>query len=109
MHNDGKGGGRQPPAARAETGRQETNTLTHGDVDSEQAALAQLDLAEASVNQYLQERVDAAVVHLRGLLPPEELELLKEQLMEQMYTDPTISELVQHATSRSPTGRREKE
>lgn len=108
MHNDGQGGRRQAPVAGAEVGRQQAHPRARGDVESEQPAHP-LEGAEASVTQYLEERVDGAVVHLRRLLPPEELELLKQQLMDQICADPTMSELVQQATGALPIGGAEKE
>lgn len=107
MHDDGKGGRRQPPVAGAEVGSHQTHARE--DVESDQPALPRRDREQAALDQYLQERIDGAVLHLRGLLPPDELELLKQQLMEQMCSDPTLRELVQRATGVLPTGCVEKE
>lgn len=57
---------------------------------------------ELSVDGYLDARVRAATSHLEGVLGPEQLADVQEQLREQLLTDPLLSRLVQRALGSTP-------
>lgn len=67
------------------------------------ADLERLQAGEISLDDYLQTRADKAVAHLEAVVPPEQLELIKEQLIHQMKQDPTVATLVQRATGLLPS------
>lgn len=58
----------------------------------------QLERGEIDVERYLQVRVDQSVAHLESVLTPEQLDLVKQRLHEQMRTDPVLIELTRRAT-----------
>jgi hypothetical protein len=64
--------------------------------------LEQVQRGDVPLDAYLDVRVDDAVAHLEGKLSPEQLEFVKEELREQLRTDPVLLELVRGATGRSP-------
>jgi hypothetical protein len=66
-------------------------------------ALGQLQRGEISLDQYLDTRVDGAVQHLEGTLPPDQIEFVKTTLREQLAADPVLSELVRRATGAIPS------
>jgi hypothetical protein len=66
-------------------------------------ALDRFHSGELSIDEYLDTRVDKAVEHLASVLPASHLELLKEQLKEQLKTDPSVGVLVQRATGVIPS------
>jgi hypothetical protein len=63
--------------------------------------LEQVQRGDVPLDAYLDVRVDDAVAHLQGKLSPEQLEFVKEELREQLRTDPVLLELVRGATGRS--------
>lgn len=67
------------------------------------ADLERLQAGEISLNDYLQTRADKAVAHLEAVVPPDQLAVIKEQLIHQMKQDPTIATLVQRATGMLPS------
>jgi hypothetical protein len=67
--------------------------------------LAQVQRGEVSLDAYLDVRVDDAVSHLEGTLAPEQLEFVKQELREQLESDPVLIELVRRTTGRSPETR----
>lgn len=66
-----------------------------GDVGS--ADVQRLERGELSLDEYLDARAEQAVAHLQGMAP-EQLEVIKAQLVEQLKSDPAISGLVRRAT-----------
>lgn len=117
MGIDGIGGGR-PPIGPAAGGLSPTKTSGEGfslergsaasQVDSAQqvgstAELERLQAGEISLDDYLQTRADKAVAHLETMLPKDQLDVVKEQLINQMKQDPTVAALVQRATGMMPT------
>jgi hypothetical protein len=62
------------------------------------AELGALQRGELTRDQYLERRVDNAVSHLQSVLGPEQMQLLREQLREQLDADPVLRRLVQRAT-----------
>ncbi len=119
MGIDGIGGGR-PPIGPAGGGIGPTQTNPTGgeafSVDrgtasakagaADKVATAELDRlqsGEISLDDYLQTRADKAVAHLESVVPAEQLELIKEQLVNQMKQDPSVAALVQRATGVLPT------
>jgi hypothetical protein len=66
-------------------------------------ALDRFHAGELSLDEYMDTRVDKAVAHLAELLPPDQLDLLREQLKEQMQNDPSIGAMVQRVTGVAPS------
>lgn len=67
------------------------------------AELERLQAGEISLDDYLQARANQAVAHLEAVVPAEQLQIIKEQLVHQMKQDPTVASLVQRATGVLPT------
>lgn len=64
--------------------------------------LGQLQRGEINLDQYLDTRVSAAVEHLQGKLPVDQLDFVKQSLRDQLATDPVLVELVRRATGSVP-------
>jgi hypothetical protein len=64
--------------------------------------LEQVQRGDIRLDAYLDVRVADAVGHLEGRLSPEQLEFVKEELREQLRSDPVLIELVRRATGQSP-------
>lgn len=64
--------------------------------------LEQVQRGEIQLDAYLDIRVTDAVGHLEGRLSPEQLEFVKDELREQLRSDPVLIELVRRATGQSP-------
>jgi hypothetical protein len=64
--------------------------------------LEQVQRGEIRLDAYLDVRVANAVGHLEGKLSPEQLEFVKDELREQLRSDPVLIELVRRATGQSP-------
>ena len=62
------------------------------------AELGQLQRGEIGVEQYLDAQVERAVAHLRPQLDPQQLDLIRATLREQLATDPLLTALVRRAT-----------
>lgn len=60
--------------------------------------LERFHTGELSLDEYMDTRVEKAVAHLTAVVPPEQLELLKEQLKDQFKSDPNLQALLQRAT-----------
>lgn len=116
MGIDGIGSGRPPigPASGASTTQKSGETFSlerSGDSAraeatggvGETADLERLQAGEISLNDYLQTRADKAVAHLSTLLPADQLDIIKEQLVNQMKQDPAVAALVQRATGVLPS------
>lgn len=67
------------------------------------ADLERLQSGAISLDDYLQTRAEKAVAHLESVVPADQLELIKEQLVHQMKQDPSVASLVQRATGILPT------
>lgn len=87
------------------TGASNTGALKAGatEAPSPTADLDRLRSGEISLDDYLQTRANKAVAHLESVVPPEELSIIKEQLIHQMKQDPSVASLVQRATGTVPT------
>jgi hypothetical protein len=68
--------------------------------------LEQLRAGAITPGQYVDLKVEQATAHL-AVLPPAELEALKNNLRERIATDPALSELVRVATGAAPSPSRE--
>lgn len=68
----------------------------------EAGLLERVQRGEVGLDAYLDVRVNDAVGHLEGRLSPEQLEFVKEELREQLQSDPVLIELVRRATGQSP-------
>lgn len=55
-------------------------------------------MGELGVDQYLDGRVEQATAHLAASLDPEQLAFIREQLRDQLSSDPVLSKLVQRVT-----------
>jgi hypothetical protein len=97
----GSVGSSGPAAPSAEPFRLEPATAS-GPRASE--LLSRLERGEISVDAYVQARVDQAVQAFEGRMAPEQLQLVREALAEQMQTDPVVIELVRRATAGAPAG-----
>jgi hypothetical protein len=64
--------------------------------------LEQVQRGEVGLDQYLQTRVDDAVRHLESTLTTEQLSFVKQELLEQLKSDPVLIELVRRTTGQSP-------
>ena len=64
--------------------------------------LERVQRGEVQLDAYLDVRVDDAVGHLQGKLSPEQLEFVKEELREQLRSDPVLIDLVRAATGQTP-------
>jgi hypothetical protein len=64
--------------------------------------LEQVQKGEVGLDQYLQTRVDDAVRHLESTLTTEQLSFVKQELLEQLRSDPVLIELVRRTTGQSP-------
>src|SRR5690606_39521017 len=67
------------------------------------ADLERLQSGEISLDDYLQTRADKAVAHLESVVSPDQLSIIKEQLVHQMKQDPSVAGLVQRVTGSLPT------
>jgi hypothetical protein len=102
----GPAGGASPTPKSGETFSLERSSSTRTEATTgvgETADLERLQSGEISLDDYLQTRADKAVAHLSSLLPPEQIELVKEQLVNQMKQDPALAALVQRATGVLPS------
>lgn len=101
MGIDGIGGSGPPGVGGPKIGPASTGAefnVGAAEAPRESAELQKLDAGEISLDQYLDGRATEAVAHLEGQLGPEQLAVVKAQLVEQMKSDPAISRLVQRAT-----------
>lgn len=64
--------------------------------------LEQVQRGEVGLDQYLQTRVDEAARHLESSLTSEQLSFVKQELLEQLRSDPVLVELVRRTTGQSP-------
>ncbi len=60
--------------------------------------LEQLHAGTLTIDEYLDAQVNAAVAHLQGKLPAEQLDFVKASLRAQLSTDPVLVELVRRTT-----------
>jgi len=66
------------------------------------AALQRLQSGEMSLEEYLNERTEGALDHVRGKVDDETLETIRVTLREQLRSDPVLIELVRKVTGHSP-------
>lgn len=104
----GRGGG-IPPTLDPGVGSVGSTTGEKFDLGVERAEgvgaadlLEQVQRGEVELDRYLQVRVEEAVRHLEASLSPEQLAFVKQELLEQMRSDPVLIELVRRATGQSP-------
>ncbi|MGE5783765.1 MAG: hypothetical protein ACM3ZE_04210 [Myxococcales bacterium] len=69
-------------------------------------SLQRFKQGEISLQEYLDERTERALDHVRGWVSPQTLETVRTTIREQLRNDPVVLELVRRATgqvsSRSP-------
>jgi len=66
-------------------------------------SLQRVQRGEMSLDEYLDERAEKALDHVRGKVTPEILETVRSTIREQLRTDPVLVELVRRATGQVPT------
>jgi len=86
---------RPDATAGFEVGAKETATAVAGSGPSE--ALVRLQRGEIGLDEYLEVRVQAATAHL-GVLPPAQLDFIRETLRAELGSDPVLVELVRRTT-----------
>lgn len=59
--------------------------------------LAQVQSGQITRDQYLDFRVDEAVKHIAGQLPPEKLDVIRATLRDQLSTDPLLIAMARRA------------
>jgi hypothetical protein len=110
----GKAGGGLPvegagPAAPSEIGAKPTaefKVSRPGAVDAaEPSSLDRLRAGEISLNEYLDAQVHQATAHLDGRLSADQLSFIRENLREQLSTDPVLVDLVKSTTGAMPSAR----
>lgn len=94
MGNDGFGGGRSLPSLETvpSAARQAAASHPSGALEPE---------LSSKFAKFCRLRADAAVVHLKRVLSPEQLHAVKQQLIDEMHTDPSLMALVHHAIQNS--------
>jgi hypothetical protein len=65
-------------------------------------AVQRLERGEISLDDYLEERIEEALVHLKDTVAPSTLENLRFVLREKLRTDPVLVESVRRATGLTP-------
>lgn len=65
-------------------------------------SLQRLERGEISLEEYLDERTERALDHVRAKVNPEVLEMVRATLREQLRTDPVLVELVRRTTGHVP-------
>jgi len=68
-------------------------------------ALDRVRAGEITLDQYLDQKVQAATEHLEGVVSPEQLSFIRNGLREQLATDPVLVDLVRAATGQAPAPR----
>lgn len=64
-------------------------------------SLQKLRRGDMSLDDYLEERVEAALAHVKGRVSGERLQMLREVVREQLRTDPVLVEIVRQVTGLS--------
>ena len=108
MGIDGIGkGGRinpgMPKAAESIVGKQPASPVSEVSPSAPPDApgpLERLERGEISFDEYVEQRVIEAVSHLETSLSVDQLAFVREQLSEQMQTDPVLTDLVRRAAGR---------
>lgn len=67
-------------------------------------SLRKLQSGELTLDEYLDERVEVALSHVKGRIPEERLEMLREIVREHVRTDPVMVEMVRRVTGVTLTG-----
>ncbi len=65
-------------------------------------SLQKLKRGELSLDEYLDEAAENALLHVKGRVSPEVLENFRETLRESLRTDPVLVEMVQCLTGQTP-------
>jgi hypothetical protein len=114
MSINGIGGGGFRPTAPAPASQAVEKTGKKFDLSTSQtqsakevasatpSELQKVQSGELTMDQYLDQRVDTAVSHVSSRLSPEQLGAVRQQLKDQLSTDPVLRQLVKQATGSSP-------
>lgn len=65
--------------------------------------MQRLKRGELTLDQYLDERTDLALSHIRGKVSDEVLETVRATVRDQLQTDPVLVELIRRATGQTPS------
>jgi hypothetical protein len=65
-------------------------------------SLQKVRRGEMSLDDYLEERVEHALVHVKGKVSVERLQMLRETVREHLRTDSTVIEMVRQLTGQVP-------
>jgi hypothetical protein len=108
MGVDGISGGSPPspdvPAAKEASPREAFSVEAAAPALNPATDLDRVQSGELSVAEYLEARVNEATRHLEGAMGPEQLSMIREQLQEQLSTDPVLVRLVQRSVGSSDIG-----
>ncbi len=69
-------------------------------------ALQRLKRGEITLDDYLDDRADAAVAHLRQLITADQLSIVRETIRNELTSDPELVELIRETTGQTPTAAR---
>ncbi|HMA91955.1 MAG TPA: hypothetical protein VKP30_04670 [Polyangiaceae bacterium] len=70
-------------------------------------SLRKLKRGEMSLDEYLDERVEIALAHIRGRVPADKLESIRVVLREKLQYDPVLVDMVHRTTGLRPRSVRE--
>ena len=98
----GPGGPSRPKGTGESFGVERGESKSGADAVGPSEALGRLERGEIRLDQYLDQSVDAAVSHLSGKLPKEQLDFVRTTLREEMAHDPVLVELVKRTTGAVP-------
>jgi len=65
-------------------------------------ALQKLQSGEIGLDEYLDDRAELAIAHLKGTIPEEQLGVVRDLIRERLRSDPVTVELVRQATHLEP-------
>lgn len=106
MGVDGISGGGIPPIPKSGAGESGSATETEFSIretgeTKEATSLERLESGDLSIDEYLDTRVQHATQHLEGSVAPEQLQVIREELRDQLSTDPVLQRLVQRTLGAS--------
>jgi hypothetical protein len=71
-------------------------------LSEEEKLLRKLCEGEITREQYYDEVVDRGTAHLRGRVPPEQLQIIRECLREEVETSPVLAKMMRDAVAELP-------
>lgn len=85
--------------------RQDGGAAARASTPTGSPMLERLRRGEIGLDEYLDERTEQAVQHLKGTLSAEQLGSVRATLREQLLTDPVLVELLRRATGQDVSTR----